>query len=119
MPISIEVKEDSKVILLKGVREDVGSKLVPFAFLNQKASIEAGITEYITRVPVSESSGTEMGPASVTEAREAIPAREAMGRGLDGYIIASLPEGQGGTVNGRNVEAGILIEDRGIIFEAS
>ncbi len=119
MPISVEVKKDSKVILLKADREDVDSKLVPFAFLNQKASIEAGITEYLTRVPVLESSGTGMDLASVTEAREAIPAREAIGRGLDGYIINSLPKGQGGVVNGMSVEAGVLIEDMGIIFEAS
>ena len=117
MTISVENKEGSEIALLEPAGEGAELELVPFAFPDQTVPIAAGIIKYLTRVPLLESSeGDSL--TSLKGAREAIPVEESMGKGLDGYIIESLPEGQGGVVNGVSVEVRVPIEDAGIIFVA-
>src|SRR3989337_2309177 len=117
MTISIENKEGSGMALLEVVGADVDSVLVPFCFPLQKVSIPEGTRKYLVRVPLVESSEGR-GLISTERAREAIPTVEAMGKELDAYVIESLPEGQGGIVNGVKVELGIPVEDLGITYTA-
>lgn len=117
MPISLENKPDSGIALLKAVGSGDDSKLIPFAFPGQKISIPADTAEYLTRVPVPKPI-EENALVSVKDARESIPVGEAMGKGLDGYIVESLPTGEGGSVNGVKIEVGVPISDAGIIFVA-
>ena len=58
----------------------------------------------LTRVPVEMVTAAEIHPD------------ELCGRGLDGYIIQSLPERQGGSVNGVVEPAGSSVDDGGILF---
>ncbi len=57
-----------------------------------------------TRVPAELVDNTELDPDALKD------------MGLDGYIIESLDQGQGGRVNSQRQEAGIVVDDGGIIF---
>jgi hypothetical protein len=112
MTLSIENKENSGIALLEPDGSGLQANLRPFAFSGQRVDIPPG-RRYLIRVPESTK---DEGLIAVKNAREQIPVQEAMGRDLDAYIIESLPEGQGGKVNSKPVEAGVHIEDLGIIF---
>ena len=117
MTISIENREGSGIALLEMTSGGVDSTLVPFCFPLQKVSLSEGTRKYLVRVPLVESSdGRSL--ISLERAREAIPTVEAMGKELDAYVIESLSEGQGGTVNGVKVELGTPVEDLGITYTA-
>lgn len=117
MTISVENKEGSEIALLELVGKGDDLEFVPFAFPDQAVPLVTGIIKHLLRVPLLESSeGDSL--TSLEGGRESIPAEEALDKGLDGYIIESLPEGQGGVVNGKRVEVHVPVEDGGIIFVA-
>jgi len=115
MTLSVENKEASGIALLEPTGFDVRANLRPFAFSGQSVDIPPG-KRYVIRVPEQTQ---EEGLIALEDAREQIPALEAMGKELDAYIIESLPEGQGATINGQPMSAGAQVEDLGIIFTAS
>lgn len=115
MAISIENTIVSTIDLLR----EEGGFLKVFAFPGDaRVRIPAGQQELLVRTPHIEFSDNE---AVVTRngARTQIPASEAVGKGLDAYIIDSLAEGKGGKVNGDAIEAGSQSDDGGILFIAT
>ncbi len=116
--ITIENKPESGVVLVEHVGKGDGV-LVPFAFPSQRIPLEGKSGyRFFTRVPLDEDTSSLL-PVATEQAREAIPFREALGKGFETYIVGLKGEGGGGTVNSVSIEAPNIMEDTGIIFIAS